>query len=146
MPNQGIDIHHPKQRGEWAELCFMLRAAEHGLSITKPWGDSAPYDFAVEHNGHFLRVQVKCTKYQRGRSYQCHVSHNKLPYTSNQVDFIAAYVIPTDTWYLIPTTALQGQIHITLSPHLKNSKYSPYQETWHRLKRESEKAKAASAR
>jgi len=62
MKNKGIDIKHPKQRGEWAELRFMARAAEHGLCVTKPWGDSARYDFAVEHNGHFLRVQVKSTK------------------------------------------------------------------------------------
>ena len=30
----------------------------------------ARYDFAVEHNGRFLRIQVKCTKYKRGRSYK----------------------------------------------------------------------------
>ena len=134
MTNQGIDIQHPKLRGEWAELRFMARAAEHGLCIAKPWGDMARYDFAVEHNGRFLRVQVKCTKYKRGRSYQCHVTHNKLPYAPNQVDFIAAYVIETDTWYIIPTSALNNQIHITLSPHLKDSKYDKYKEAWHQLR------------
>ena len=41
MPNQGIDIQHPKLRGERAELRFMARAAEHGLCIAKPWGDMA---------------------------------------------------------------------------------------------------------
>jgi hypothetical protein len=46
-----VSIPHAKERGEWGELCFMARAAEHGLRVTKPWGDSAPYDFAIEHNG-----------------------------------------------------------------------------------------------
>src|SRR5260370_12355811 len=79
MPNRGIDIQQAKARGEWAELRFMARTAEHGLYITKPWGDSAPYDFAVDHNGHFVRVQVKCTLYQRGNSYNSHVAATGLP-------------------------------------------------------------------
>jgi hypothetical protein len=47
----------------------MTRATELGLRVTKPWGDNAPYDLAVEANGRFLRVQVKCTRFRRGRSY-----------------------------------------------------------------------------
>ena len=69
MTNRGIDIKIGKQRGEWAELRFMTRAAEHGLSITKPCGEMSHYDFAIEHQGHFVRVQVKSTKYKRRHSY-----------------------------------------------------------------------------
>jgi len=134
MTNQGIDIQHPKLRGEWAELRFMARAAEHGLCIAKPWGDMARYDFAVEHNGRFLRIQVKCTKYKRGRSYKCHVTHNGIPYAQDQVDFIAAYVIEADVWYIIPTAALEGRIHVMLSPHRQNSKFAQYEEAWHQLR------------
>jgi hypothetical protein len=136
MTNQGIDIQHPKARGEWAELRFMARAAEHGLCITKPWGDMARYDFAVEHNGRFLRVQVKCTKYKRGHSYKCNVTSNGVPYTTNQLDFIAAYVIPADAWYIIPTEATNHQQQILLSPHRQNSKYDRYKEAWHLLRGE----------
>lgn len=46
-----------KQRGEWAELCFMARAAGRGLSVTRPHGDSASYDVGIEHNGRYVRVQ-----------------------------------------------------------------------------------------
>ena len=136
MTNQGIDIQHPKARGEWAELRFMARAAEYGLCITKPWGDMARYDFAVEHNGRFLRVQVKCTKYKRGNSYKCNVTSNGVPYTTNQLDFIAAYVIPADAWYIIPTEATNHQEQILLSPHRQNSKYDRYKEAWHLLRGE----------
>jgi hypothetical protein len=134
MTHRGIDIQHSKLRGEWAELRFMARAAEHGLCIAKPWGDMARYDFAVEHNGHFLRVQVKCTKCKRERSYQCYIAHNGVPYASNQVDFIAAYVIETDVWYIILTDATKGQIHVMLSPHRQKSKYAQYKEAWHQLR------------
>jgi hypothetical protein len=122
-----------KLRGEWAELRFMARAAEHGLIVSRPWGDSASYDFAIEHNGRFLRVQVKSTQYRRGNSYKCHVSANGVPYRPDQLDFIAAYAIPADAWYIIPTPATNNQIHILLSPHRPNSKYSPYHEAWHLL-------------
>ena len=40
----GAKIKHPKLRGEWAELCFMVRAAEKGLQVSKPWGETARYD------------------------------------------------------------------------------------------------------
>ncbi|MFB3916427.1 MAG: group I intron-associated PD-(D/E)XK endonuclease [Terriglobales bacterium] len=63
-------IRHPKKRGEWVELQFMARAAAHGFTVSKPWGDTARYDFAVEHNGIFRRVQVKSTFQQspKGRN------------------------------------------------------------------------------
>ena len=54
-------IVHPKKRGEWVELQFVARAAHHGLTVSKPWGDTARYDFIVEHGGRFQRVQVKST-------------------------------------------------------------------------------------
>jgi hypothetical protein len=41
-------LRHPKRRGEWVELQFMARAHAHGLVVSKPWGDSARYDFVVE--------------------------------------------------------------------------------------------------
>jgi hypothetical protein len=68
MPNPGPHIPHPKLRGEWAELRFRLRAAELGLILARPCGDNAPYDFVVDHHGHFLRVQVKCTLYKRDKT------------------------------------------------------------------------------
>jgi len=88
MTNRGIDIKNRKQRGEWAEMCFMARAAAHGLCVSKPYGDSARYDFAIEHHGHFLRVQVKSTKYMRFGSYICHTTSTQ-PYRANQIDFFA---------------------------------------------------------
>jgi len=145
MKNKGIDIKHSKQRGEWAELRFMARAAEHGLCVTKPWGDSARYDFAVEHNGHFLRVQVKSTKSKQYNSYACNLrttSHHA--YTKDEVDFIAAYVIPKDVWYIIPIeVATNSSSNLILSPHLPNSKYDRYKEAWHLLR--GEKAKPCGA-
>jgi hypothetical protein len=138
MTNQGIDIQHPKARGEWAELRFMARAAEHGLCVAKPWGDMAPFDFIVEHQGHFLRVQVKSTKFRRWNSYVCCATANGTPYSAAQLDFLAAYVIPADTWYIIPTAAIEQQQTILLTPnrkyHRQHCKFDSYKEAWHLLR------------
>jgi hypothetical protein len=124
----------------------MARAAAHGLCVTKPYGDSAHYDFAIEYQGHFLRVQVKSTKYMRCGSYFiCHVNTTNRPYRSNQIDFIAAYVIPLDVWYIIPGDALRGKSQICLSPHRKISKYGRYREAWHLLRGKPQKSRAARA-
>jgi len=80
-----------------------------------PYGDSARYDFAIEYQGRFLRVQVKSTKYKRFGSYICHTTSNQ-PYRANQIDFIAAYVIPLDVWYILPTAALQGKAMVCSHP------------------------------
>jgi hypothetical protein len=143
MPNEGMNIPHAKARGEWAELRFMTRATELGFRVTKPWGDSSPYDLATDHRGRFRRVQVKCTQQKRWNSYRCCISANGVPYRPDQIDFIAAgafpersrRIIPTDTWYIVPIKAIPNQPEILLSPHRKNAKHSKFQEAWHLLKR-----------
>ncbi len=135
MKNPGMYIRHPKARGEWAELRFMTRATELGFIVAKPWGDSAPFDLALAHRGHFVRVQVKCTIFHRGNSYKCHLDSNGVPYRPDQIDFFAAYVIPADIWYILPIKATHHQPDILLTPHSKNAKYEKYKEAWHLLKR-----------
>jgi PD-(D/E)XK nuclease superfamily protein len=145
MTNRGIDIKHPKQRGEWAELRFMARAAEHGLCITKPWGEMSHYDFAIEYQGHFLRVQVKSTKRKRKGHYVCNVLTSGKPYKMGQIDFVAAYVIPEDVWYIIPVDAFCGRWYIHFSLDLKTSKYGQYREAWHLLRGKPAKSRATAA-
>jgi hypothetical protein len=135
MKNPGMQILHAKARGEWAELRFILRAIELGFRPTKPWGDCSPYDVATDHHGHFARVQVKCTIYKRWNSYVCSLTANHVPYSPDEIDFIAAYIIPTDTWYILPIEATNGQSDILLTPHRKNAKYAKYKEAWPLLKR-----------
>ena len=135
MKNPGMYIRHPKARGEWAELRFMTRATELGFIVAKPWGDSAPFDLALVCRRRSVRVQVKCTIFHRGNSYKCHLDSNGVPYRPDQIDFFAAYVIPTDTWYILPIKATHHQPDILLTPHSKNAKYEKYKEAWHLLKR-----------
>ncbi|HYX67757.1 MAG TPA: group I intron-associated PD-(D/E)XK endonuclease [Terriglobales bacterium] len=140
-------IKHPKRRGEWVELQFMARAAAHGLTVSKPWGDSARYDFAVEHNGRFSRVQVKSTtrfdtgRYGRVGAYICNTV-SRAPYrkaesyTAKQIDFLAAYIIPEEVWYIVPA-ALLTRFAIALNPHRRDNKYFRFLEAWDLLRGET---------
>jgi len=117
---------------------FMARAAEEGFRVSKPWGDSARYDFAVEENGRFLRIQVKSTIFRSGSGYACSIQRagegGAQRYTTEQVDFFAAYVIPEDVWYILPTEvagAVNGQLQ--LSPKKAKQRYANYKEAWHLL-------------
>ena len=127
-----------KLQGEWAELLFMTRAAEHGLRVIKPWGDSSRYDLIVESGGRFLRVQVKSTKCRRDRHYVCWIQRRKKTlYTAKEIDFFAIYVIPADTWYILPIDIVKrSKCVIGLSPHNSLSRNAIYKEAWHLLQGE----------
>lgn len=113
----------------------MARASEHGLHICKPWGDSRRYDFVVEHEGKFLRVQVKSTTCRRGNSFVCTFNSRFTPsYSSAEIDFLAAYIIPKNIWFIFPVSVVLECRRVVLSPHLDISKYGPYEEAWHLMR------------
>jgi len=135
MANPGLSIKHPKARGEWAEMRFMARAAEHGLTVSKPWGESKHYDFAVEYEQCFVRVQVKSTMSRRKSNYGCTLRGGIAYYTRDDFDFLAAYIIPRDLWYIVPAAvAITGRQRLYLSPDYPKSIYEPYRENWDQLK------------
>jgi PD-(D/E)XK endonuclease len=144
MKNNGAGIKHPKLRGEWAELCFMVRAAENGLLVNKPWGETAHYDFVVESEKHFVRVQVKSTTFKDRGGYSCTVRGCRGPYIGDVFDFVAAYLIPEDLWYIIPAEMIRGQGSVAVYPQLRCSKYAPYREAWHLLRGVASEATIAS--
>ena len=55
------------------------------------------------------------------------------PYEGDSFDFVAAYLIPKDLWYIIPEEMIRGQGSIAVYPRLKKSKYGRYREAWHLL-------------
>jgi hypothetical protein len=133
----GARIKNHKLRGEWAVLVFMARVKEMGFGLVRPWGESSRYDVGVEWEGRYMRVQVKSTIYKVGHAYVCNTraDNDYRPYTVRQIDFLAAYVIPSNVRYIVParvTTKLKG--NIWLSPHKKGHKYERFMEAWELLK------------
>jgi hypothetical protein len=134
MGKNGAGIKHPKLRGEWAEMRFMARAAEQGFQVSKPWGETARYDFVVEAAGRFVRVQVKSTMFRDRGGYSCSVRGCRGPYVGDVFDFLAVYLILEDLWYIVPADLVRGQGSIAVYPQLKKSKYGEYREAWDLLR------------
>jgi hypothetical protein len=130
-----------KQRGEWAELCFMARAADRGLNVSRPHGDSASYDVGVEQNGRFLRIQVKSTTSQRKGGYTCNITGPKRQrYERGKMDFFAIYLVPIDMWYIIPFDVVEPNVSLYLTPR-KGHKFAQYMEGWNLLRGAEKRAR-----
>lgn len=138
MGNPTVNFQNYKQRGEWVEMRFMARAAEEGLQVSKPFGDSAQYDFIVEHGAHCLRVQVKSTSHRHHGGHGCHVrGSNSRPYAANSFDVVAVYLVQIGVWYIIPLVHIIGRKILYFSPGIRASKYGRFEEAWHLLRLES---------
>src|SRR5271170_1388865 len=61
----GEKIKGCRERGEWAELYFMMLALERDMKLSRPFGIAGRYDVGVESERGVLRVQVKSTIYKR---------------------------------------------------------------------------------
>lgn len=131
-------IEDNKRRGEWAEAVFAARAGEYGLPVSRPLGDSGSFDCVVGRPGKFAAVQVKCTmaKLPNSNGYICSVSHNNQRYPAGAFDFLAAYVIPEDTWHIVPAEVIQGLRSVCLCSG-RAGKYEEYREAWHWLQEAS---------
>ncbi len=133
-------IQDKKKRGEWAESVFLARAGEEGLAASKPWGDSRSFDCVVGRPGKFVAVQVKSTiaRLESGEGYNCSVCSSHKPYPGGSFDFVAAYVIPEDAWYIIPEKEIRGLKSISLCTVGGEAKYERYREAWSLLRKASE--------
>jgi hypothetical protein len=119
-------------------LCFAMRAMLEGLRPARPWGEPSGYDFLVHYmSTRIFRVQVKSTICKMGSGYECTLRTCHHPYSKDSFDFVAAYVIPEDVWYILPEKVVRGMSTVGLYPKLESAKYNQYKEAWHLLRGET---------
>jgi hypothetical protein len=126
-----------KRTGELAEAAFLHKAVGLGFRVTKPWGDSERYDFVLDSGRRLWRVQIKCTAVERAGGYHIQPIHfvygkNKVVYTADDIDVLAAHVVPLDVWYLVPVAALAAGRSLRLYPDdgCKTARFEKYREAW----------------
>jgi hypothetical protein len=134
-----ITLRHQKARGELTEIRFLLMAASCGLIVCKPWGECQPFDFIVycKRSQRFYRVQVKsCTNRCKGGYSVATKRSLGRSYTARHTDFVAAYVIPEDAWYIIPVRALGGRKSIYVYPRNPQSRgmFNKFRDAWQLLR------------
>jgi len=125
-----------KKAGEQVEAKFLEKVTAMGLSVAKPWGDSDRYDLIVDSGRHLWRVQVKSTRYAGEKRFSVASRGCTDAYTEDEIDFLAAYIVPLDVWYLIPVKAIAGRRFLRFYPEGKNSagRYEKYQGALWQLK------------
>ncbi|MFY9911045.1 MAG: group I intron-associated PD-(D/E)XK endonuclease [Candidatus Sulfotelmatobacter sp.] len=126
-----------KQLGELAELAFMRKAASMGFAVAKPWGDSDRYDVIIRFEKMFWRVQVKSviTPKPSLRSYRVKTTRGANgAYSSDEIDFLAAYVFPTDCWYIFPAAMIEGRDSVCVRPEHPKCRLIQYREAWDLMK------------
>ncbi len=134
-PSPQLATRNSKRRGELAELIFLTRAASLGFVVAKPYGDSAPYDFIVADGPRLSRVQVRSVaKRDRGAFHVSSGSGSarKYAYTRVHIDVLAVYLVPLETWYLIPIEAFSPAKTIWLRPG-RRTRFERFREAWHLL-------------
>ncbi len=122
-----------KKIGNFAELKFQLIAYEKGYIVSQPFGDNAQYDFIVDNSGILSRIQVRATAASTGNGYRIslgHGSRTKTPYTVKDIDFLVAYIIPIDSWYIIPVSKIEGKKSITFYPQKPKAPFNEYKNIW----------------
>ena len=121
-----------KRRGEVSEAIFLGKACGLGFSVAKPWGDSEPYDFILNGGHGFLRVQVKSTaRYAESRYRVKNGGWDDEVYTRHEIDFIVAYIVPENLWYVVPIAAVASRKGLRFYPHSgRKARYEKYREAW----------------
>jgi hypothetical protein len=126
-----------KERGEWAELYFMMLVVGLGMKVLRLFGDSGRYDVGVENGARVVRVQVKSTIYtRRNGGFSLNVmGPQRKKYEPGTVDFFAILLIPIDEWYIIPYEVMgRTNLSIHFTPESVRQKYGAYREAWHLLR------------
>jgi len=126
-----------KRTGEISEAAFLHKAVSLGFKVTKPWGDSERYDFVLDSGARLWRVQIKSTSALHAGGYQIQPIHyvygvKKLAYTSDEIDALAAHIVPLDVWYILPVSALGSGTSLRLFPDggCKTARFEHHREAW----------------
>jgi len=121
-----------KRRGEAAEAAFLAKASGLGFGVAKPWGDSERYDFLLDSgHGDFWRVQVKSTQRYAESRYRVKAAGWKATYTRDEIDFLVAWIIPENLWYVVPIHAFASRKNLRFYPHGgRKALYEKYREAW----------------
>jgi hypothetical protein len=127
---QAVAVPTRKRLGEAVEAAFLAKATMLGIPVLKPWGDSRPYDFAVESGRRLWKVQVKCATSYRGTRCNARAAGSGPLYTLDDIDFLAAYVIRENLWYVVPADAFvpRATVNFNYGPNSQGM-FEKYRET-----------------
>jgi hypothetical protein len=127
-------------QGELGEVAFMHKATSLGFALALPYGHLHRYDFILEAGRSLWRVQVKTSTFLVRGFYRLGVynynSRGAQAYTASEIDFIALYIFPEKTWYILPVREILERRTLFFRPtgDPRTDPYACYREAWHLLR------------
>lgn len=115
-----------KEKGSEGELAAMLEAARRDYVVLTPHGDYCKYDFVVERNGKFEKVQVKAVTPKDGvlevptktMTFNKELGQNNrskhTKYEAGDFDWLVVYDLQHRTCYFVPGDKAVNKSIITL--------------------------------
>jgi hypothetical protein len=94
----------------------------------------------------FWRVQVKSvsTKQTSKPSYRVKTTRGaNSSYSTDEIDFLVAYVFPKDVWYVFPAALTEGRDSVCVRPESPKCRLLQYREAWYLMKAPTDKPPAA---
>ena len=138
-----------KPYGDSERYDFILDSRDVGISTAAHGGAGAPARpaarkyraaavpaaLAPERPAPLWRIQVKCSTQLLNGLYRVNAHRRSggraLPYLPGEIDFIAAYIIPEDTWYIIPVHAVRGtSLLFRRKKDHRPGLYDQYRQAW----------------
>ena len=106
--------HVSRRHGELGEVAFLHKATELGFMVAQPYGTSYRFDFIVQGGQNLWRMQIKSRlPDKRTLVFRDHLSEQRpegiADYSESEIDFVAVYIIPEDTWYILPVREVVGR-------------------------------------
>jgi hypothetical protein len=117
----------------------MHKATSMGFPLALPYGHLHRYDFIVESGKNLWRVQVKTVGFMMRGLYRLHLyncTNGGHAYTESEIDFVAVYIIPEETWYILPVREVLERQLMFFRPqgYPRPDPYAYYREAWHLLR------------
>ena len=128
------------KEGEQGELAFLSKASSLGFALSLPYGHMQRYDFIVDSGTNVWRMQVKTTTHMLNGLYLVGIHHranqSARAYTASEIDFVAVYILPEKTWYILPVREVTEHRQLPFRPkgYHRRDPYAHYREAWHLLR------------
>ena len=119
------------QKGAIAEACISATAIKLGLGVFRPLSDGERYDLILNLRPRLLRVQCRTAVLHADvlavpfySNRRCSSGFRKLPYTSDEIDAVAAYSPELDRCFLLPMTQFgtRTYVQLRLAPSKNNQR------------------------
>ena len=122
---------HAHRLGFTAESRFITECLERDFEPHQPF-TPMPWDFIVTCPAGDIRVQVKSTSTKQSGFYNIITSsgHDSKVLMSEEIDIVACYASPVNTWWLIPRNIITGKTVKLYTNKSSRSRYKGHEENW----------------